>query len=67
MYLEDQISILEWFLKDHVTLKSGVMMQKIQVCPHRIWNQRSYLKYDSLFDQIHAALVSKRDVFQKHF
>ncbi len=30
MYLEQLISILEWFLKDHVTLKTGVMMLKIQ-------------------------------------
>ncbi len=29
MFLE--ISILDWFLKDHVTLKSGVML-KIQLC-----------------------------------
>ncbi len=29
MFLEQQVSILEWFLKDHVTLKSGVMMLKI--------------------------------------
>jgi len=26
MFLEHQILILEWFLKDHVTLKTGVMM-----------------------------------------
>ncbi len=32
MFLEHQISILEWFLKDHVTLKTGVMMLKIQLC-----------------------------------
>ncbi len=24
MFLEHEISILEWFLKDHVTLKTGV-------------------------------------------
>jgi len=30
-----QISILEWFLKDHVTLKTGVMMLKIQLCQQR--------------------------------
>ncbi len=35
MLLEDQISILEWFLKDHVTLKTGVMMLKIQLRNHR--------------------------------
>jgi len=28
-------SILNCFLKDHVTLKSGVMMLKIQLCDHR--------------------------------
>jgi len=28
MFLEQQISILERFLKDNVTLKSGVMMLK---------------------------------------
>ncbi len=31
MFVEQQISILEWFLKDHVTLKTGVMMLKIQL------------------------------------
>jgi len=28
MFLEHQIIILDWFLKDHVTLKTGVMMMK---------------------------------------
>jgi len=32
MLLKHQISILEWFLKDCVTLKTGVMMLKIQLC-----------------------------------
>jgi len=32
MFLEQQINILEEFLKDHVTLKTGVMMLKIQLC-----------------------------------
>jgi len=31
---EYQISILEWFLKYHVTLKTGVRMLKIQLCHH---------------------------------
>jgi len=37
MFLERQISILEWFLKDHVTLKTGVVMLEIQIqlCHHR--------------------------------
>ncbi len=34
MFLEQQIIILEWFLKDHVTLKTGVMMLKIQLFHH---------------------------------
>ncbi len=32
VFLKQQISILEWFLKDHVTLKAGVMILKIQLC-----------------------------------
>jgi len=35
MFLKQQINILEWFLKDHVTLKTGVMMLKIQLCHYR--------------------------------
>jgi len=31
MFLAYQISFLELFLKDHVTLKTGVMMLKIQL------------------------------------
>ncbi len=30
MFLEQQIGILELFLKDHVTLKTGVMIIKLQ-------------------------------------
>ncbi len=33
--IEQQISISDWFLKDHVTLKTGVMMLKIQLWHHR--------------------------------
>jgi len=29
--IEHQISILDWFLKDHVTLKTGAMMLKIGI------------------------------------
>ncbi len=31
MFHENQISVLKWFLKDHVTLKTEVMMLKIQL------------------------------------
>ncbi len=34
MFLEKKISILELFLKDHVTLKIGVMKLKIQLYHH---------------------------------
>jgi len=40
MFLEQQIIILEWFLKDHVTLKTGVMMLKIQ-----LWSQE-YITFE---------------------
>ncbi len=42
MFLEQQISILEWFLKDHVTLKTGVMIMKIQL---RITERNNILQY----------------------
>ncbi len=46
MFLEEQISILEWFMKDHVTLKTGEMMLKI----HHISQEKKYiLKYNSYF------------------
>ncbi len=32
MFLVQQISILEWFLKDHVTLKIEEIKLKIQIC-----------------------------------
>ncbi len=35
MFSEQQISISEWFLKNHVTLKTEVMMLKIQLCHYR--------------------------------
>jgi len=35
MFLEQQFSILELFLKNLVTLKTGIMMLKIQLCHHR--------------------------------
>ncbi len=35
MFPKRQIGILEGFLKDHVALKTGVMMLKIQRCHHR--------------------------------
>ncbi len=37
MFIENQISILEWFLKDHVILKTGCKQtkKKNQLCHHR--------------------------------
>ncbi len=31
-FFKQKVCILQWFLKDHMTLKTGVMMQKIQLC-----------------------------------
>ncbi len=44
MFLEQQISILERFLNDHVTLKTGVMMLKIQLCITEINYILKYIK-----------------------
>jgi len=35
MFLEQQICILELFLKDHVTLKAGVMAAKLSACHYK--------------------------------
>jgi len=32
MFIEHKLIILELFLKDHATLKTGVTMLKIQLC-----------------------------------
>jgi len=37
MFLEQKISTLERFLKDHVTLKTGIMMLKVQLYIHNIY------------------------------
>ncbi len=43
------ISILEWFLKDHVTLKTGVRMLKIQLCITEINYSLKYIKIESSY------------------
>ncbi len=67
----------EWFLKDHVTLKTGVMMQKKSAFNHRNkWHFKKYIEIEnnilncnnisdfySMFDQTNTALVSIRDFF----
>ncbi len=50
----------ECFLKDHVTLKTGVMTVENLALHHRNNISQIY------FDQINAALMSKRYFFKKH-
>ncbi len=79
MFLEQQIIILEWFLKDHVTLKTGVMMLKmnrnknilkyikIQNCYFKLQYYFTILPFYCNFDQINAALlnnISKPQTFE---
>ncbi len=45
MFLECEIILLEWFLKDHVTMKTGVMMLKIQ---HWITEMNYISKYNKI-------------------
>ncbi len=59
MGLEHQISILEWFLKDHVTLKTGAMAV-FQV--KYIKTENSYLKWQYSQYQINAVLSPIRTV-----
>ncbi len=68
MFLELQISILVGFLKDHVTLKTGVMMLKIQLWITEINYILNYIQIENYFKmklyfkilpyQIHAVLVN---------
>ncbi len=69
MFCEQQISILECFLKDLVTLKPGVMVLEIQLALTVINYQfnfknisQCYCYYWVYFNQINAALVSIRDL-----
>ncbi len=41
--------ILEWFLKDHVTLNNGIMMQKIQLCIMGINNILNSIKKENTY------------------
>ncbi len=50
MFFEYQIRILEWFLKDHVTLKTGIMMLKIYFCITGINYILQYIKIEKLFE-----------------
>ncbi len=47
LFLEQQINILDWFLKDHVTMKTGVMMLKIQLCITGINYILKYIKIEN--------------------
>ncbi len=49
MFLEQQISILEWFLKDHVTLKTGVMLLKNQFLLDRNNYILKYIKIENSY------------------
>ncbi len=48
VFLEQQISILERFLKDHMTLKIGVLMLKIQLCITGINYILKYIKIENI-------------------
>ncbi len=71
MFLEQEIGILETFLKNHETLKTGVMMLKIQLCITVINYILKIFKVKSvIFDQINAALVRERllsNIYKKSY
>ncbi len=45
---EHQIRIIEWFMKDHVTLQTGIM-SKWYILLYHHWNYNSYLNYNNIF------------------
>ncbi len=82
MFLEEQISITEVFLKDHVTLQTGVMMLKIHLWITEINYIIKYIEMEIIFlkcnsisryycfycsfNQMNADLVTIREFFQKY-
>ncbi len=73
MFLDQKIIILKWFLKDHVTLKTGVMMLKIQLyiteinyILQYIHIEYNYFKLYFYWFILNTALVSVIHFFQKH-
>ncbi len=62
MFLDQQISILEWFLKDHVTLKTGVMMLKIQLYSKYIY----YIILYIIIIILNYNIMSQYYIFIKH-
>ncbi len=60
MYLEQQISILEWFMKNHVTLKTEVMMLKIQL---RITEINYILKYIQIENSYFKLIIAFFNIF----
>ncbi len=53
--------------EDHVTLKTEVMMLKIQLWSQKyILNCNNISQFYCIFDQINAALLGRRDFFQKY-
>ncbi len=66
MFPERKLSMLEWFMKDYVTLKTGVMNLKIQLCITWVnyfyilflsfcYNISQYNCFYCISDQINAA------------
>ncbi len=49
MFPEQQICLVEWFLKDHVTLKTGVMMLKIQLWLIEINDSLQYIQIEDSY------------------
>ncbi len=49
MFIEWQISILEWFLKDHMTLNTGAMMPEINFAIILIYYIWIYLKIENSY------------------
>ncbi len=77
MFIEQEIRILEWFLKNHVTLKSNdaeniALITEINYILKYIkieisyWNSKNISKFCCTLDQINAGLVSGRAFFKKH-
>jgi len=71
MFVDHQILIFDWFVKDHVTLKTGVMMKNSDLIK-AVYSHRKLMIYTGtifhcfyyIFDQINAALESRINSFR---
>ncbi len=55
------LALLEWFLKDHATLKTGVMMLKIQLCMTGMKHILKYIEVEPNKGEVRCSFKKKKN------